>query len=74
MPEVQERLFQSKSLGGALLDGPTNRTAFETYVERVLVPELRPGDIVIMDNLSSHKGPRVRELIEMAGASLRYLW
>jgi transposase len=56
-----------------VLDGPINRTAFETYVERVLVPELKPGDIVIMDNLSSHKGPRVRELIEAAGASLRYL-
>ena len=50
-----------------------NRPAFETYVARVLVPELRPGDLVIMDNLSSHKGPRVRELIEAAGASLRYL-
>ena len=56
-----------------VLDGPINRCAFETYVEKVLVPELRPGDIVIMDNLSSHKGPRVRELIEAAGASLRYL-
>jgi transposase len=56
-----------------VLDGPINRTAFETYVERVLVPELKHGDIVIMDNLSSHKGPRVRELIETAGASLRYL-
>jgi transposase len=56
-----------------VLDGPINRNAFETYVERVLVPELKPGDIVIMDNLSSHKGPRVRELIETAGASLRYL-
>ncbi len=42
-----------------VLDGPINRTAFETYVDKVLVPELRPGDIVIMDNLSSHKGPRV---------------
>jgi transposase len=56
-----------------VLDGPINRTAFETYVERVLVPELKHGDIIIMDNLSSHKGPRVRELIETAGASLRYL-
>ena len=52
-----------------VLDGPINRDAFETYVEQVLVPELRPGDIVIMDNLSSHKGPRVRELIEAAGAT-----
>ncbi|TDR85296.1 transposase [Enterovirga rhinocerotis] len=56
-----------------VLDGPINRDAFETYVARVLVPDLRPGDIVIMDNLSSHKGPRVRERIEAAGASLRYL-
>jgi transposase len=50
-----------------VLDGPINRDAFETYVAKVLTPELRPGDIVIMDNLSSHKGPRVRELIEAAG-------
>lgn len=56
-----------------VLDKPINRIAFETYVEKVLVPSLRPGDIVIMDNLSSHKGPRVRELIQAAGASLRYL-
>ena len=56
-----------------VLDGAINRDAFETYVAKVLVPELRTGDIVVMDNLSSHKGPRVRELIEAAGASLRYL-
>jgi len=56
-----------------VLDGPINREAFETYVARVLVPELRPGDIVVMDNLSSHKGPRVRQLIEAAGARLLYL-
>jgi len=56
-----------------VLDGPINRDAFETYIERVLVPSLRPSDIVIMDNLSSHKGRRVRDLIEAAGASLLYL-
>jgi transposase len=56
-----------------VLDGPINREAFETYVEKVLVPELRTGDIVIMDNLSSHKGPCVREMIAAAGAELRYL-
>jgi transposase len=56
-----------------VLDGAINRAAFETYVERVLVPELRPGDIVIMDNLSSHKGPRTRALIEAAGARLLFL-
>ena len=56
-----------------VLDGPVNRCSFETYTACVLVPGLRPGDVVVMDNLSSHKGPRVRELIEAAGASLRYL-
>ena len=56
-----------------VLDGPINRNAFEAYVEKVLVPELRPGDIVIMDNLSSHKGPRIRQMIEAAGGSLLYL-
>lgn len=56
-----------------VLDGPINRDAFETYVAKVLVPELRSGDVVVMDNLSSHKGPKVREMIEAAGAELRYL-
>lgn len=56
-----------------VLSGPINRIAFETYVARVLIPDLRPGDIVIMDNLSSHKGPRVREMIEAAGAALLFL-
>ena len=56
-----------------LLDGPINRDAFQAYVEQVLVPELRPGDIVIMDNLSRHKGLAVRHAIEAAGASLLVL-
>jgi transposase len=56
-----------------VLDGPIDRTAFETYVAKVLVPELAKGDIVVMDNLSSHKGPRVKEMIEAAGARLLYL-
>jgi transposase len=56
-----------------VLDGPINRDAFEAYVAQVLVPDIRPGDIVVMDNLSSHKGPRVRELIEAVGARLLYL-
>jgi transposase len=56
-----------------VLDGPINRDAFQAYVDQVLVPELKPGDIVIMDNLSSHKGARVREAIETAGATLLYL-
>ena len=56
-----------------VLGGPINRAAFETYVERVLVPELRPGDTVVMDNLSSHKGPNVRRLIEAVGGQLLFL-
>lgn len=56
-----------------VLSGPINRDAFETYVEKVLLPELRPGDVVVMDNLSSHKGPAVRAMIEAAGAELRFL-
>jgi transposase len=56
-----------------VLSGPINREAFEAYLERVLVPELRPGDVVAMDTLSSHKGPKVRALIEAAGARLLFL-
>jgi len=56
-----------------VLDGPINREAFEAYVEQILVPELRPGDIVIMDNLGSHKGPRVRQAIEATGCTLLFL-
>jgi transposase len=66
-------LRRSGMVAPFVIDGPINRHAFETYVERVLAPELRVGDVVIMDNLSSHKGPRTRELIEAVGASLLYL-
>jgi transposase len=56
-----------------VLDGPINGDWFEAYVAQVLIPELRPGDVVIMDNLSSHKRVAIRERIEAAGASLRFL-
>ena len=56
-----------------VVDGAVNGEVFEAFVEQVLVPELRPGDIVIMDNLSSHKRARVRDLIEAARAHLEYL-
>ena len=55
------------------LDGPVNRDSFESFVEQILCPTLKAGQIVIMDNLSSHKGERVKELIESAGAKLLYL-
>lgn len=53
--------------------GSTTREVFETYVEKVLAPTLSPGQIVVMDNLSSHKGGRVRQLIERCGCGLLYL-
>ena len=56
-----------------VLDGPMDAAAFRAYVERVLVPTLRPGDIVVMDNLPAHKPPGVRAAIEAAGAALLYL-
>jgi transposase len=55
------------------LDGPVNAQSFEAFVDQVLLPELKAGEIVVMDNLSSHKGSRVRERIESAGAILLYL-
>ena len=56
-----------------LLDGPINGEGFKTYVEKVLVPTLRPGDLVIMDNLGSHKGKAVRRAIRSASAKLFFL-
>lgn len=56
-----------------VLDGPMNAATFLAYVESVLVPALRPGDIVVMDNLPAHKPQGVRRAIEAAGASLFYL-
>ncbi len=56
-----------------LLDGPINGERFRVYVERVLVPSLRPGDIVILDNLGSHRGKAVRHAIRSAGAKLFFL-
>jgi transposase len=56
-----------------VVDGAVNGDVFEAFVEQVLVGELRSGDVVIMDNLSSHKRQRVREMIEQAGARLVFL-
>jgi len=56
-----------------VLDGPINGEAFVAYVEQVLVPTLTPGDVVVMDNLGSHKSTRVRQLIRAAGARLLFL-
>ena len=56
-----------------VLDGPINGEWFLAYVEQVLVPTLSPGDVVVMDNLGSHKGKAVRRAIRRAGAHLIFL-
>lgn len=53
--------------------GSRNKKIFEVYVEQILVPKLWPGAIVLMDNLSNHKGQRSEELINSAGAKLIFL-
>jgi transposase len=57
----------------AVFDGPIDSATFRAYVEQVLVPNLRRGDVVVLDNLAAHKQPEVRTAIEQAGAHLRFL-
>jgi transposase len=57
----------------AVFDGPIDTASFRAYVEQVLAPTLRPGDVVVLDNLAVHKQPEVRAAIEAAGAQLRFL-
>lgn len=57
----------------AVFDGPIDAITFRAYVEQVLVPTLRPGDVVVLDNLAAHKQPEVRGAIERVGALLRFL-
>lgn len=56
-----------------VIDGPINGESFLAYIEQVLVPALKPGDIVVIDNLGSHKGKAVRRAIRAAGAKLFFL-
>ena len=58
---------------GMMVEGSVNRAVFEAYVTKVLLPTLRPGDIVLMDNLSCHKTLSVRQAIESVGAHLLFL-
>ena len=63
----------SASNAPCVIDGPINGRIFLAYVEQVLVPTLRPGDVVIMDNLGSHKRQAIRRAIRAAGAKLFFL-
>ena len=66
--------LSTTGMGAAMvLDGAINREAFDAYVEQNLLPTLRPGQIVILDNLAVHKSPRARRLIEEAGCELCFL-
>jgi transposase len=66
--------MSAEGVGPSLaVEGTTTRPVFETYVEKVLLPSLQRGQIVVMDNLTAHKGDRIRELIESAGCELLYL-
>ena len=56
-----------------VLDGPINGESFRTYVDQILVPTLKPGDVVILDNLGSHKGKAARRAIRAIGARLLFL-
>ena len=66
-------LRHNKMTAPMVIDGAMNGEIFLAYVEQCLVPILRRNDIVAMDNLKAHKAPRIREAIEKAGATLRYL-
>jgi transposase len=59
--------------GPAVFDGPIDNVSFLAYVEQVLGPALRPGDVVVLDNLAVHKQPEVRTAIEAVGAHIRFL-
>jgi transposase len=56
-----------------VVDGATDKEVFQAYVQHILLPTLKVGDIVVMDNLSSHKNNQVKTMIESAGAQLRFL-
>ena len=70
-------LIASMSVGGMgqclAVEGTTTKVLFEAYIDRVLAPSLRIGQVIVMDNLSVHKGEKVRELIEARGCDLIYL-
>jgi len=66
--------MSAEGMGRCLaVEGATTRGVFETYLEHLLAPSLRRGQVVVMDNLSAHKGGRVREIIEGRGCELLYL-
>jgi transposase len=70
---VVAALRATEVTASAVFDGPIDKATFLAYVEQVLVPTLRRGDVVVLDILAAHKQPEVRVAIEQAGALLRFL-
>lgn len=70
MNTLVSALRQDGVVAALVFEGATDTAAFETYVEQVLVPALRPGDIVVWDNLAAHKGAAVRRAVAQAGAEV----
>ena len=70
---VVAALRPTELAAAAVFDGPIDSATFLAYVEQVLVPTLRRGDVVVLDNLAAHKQPEVRTAIEQAGAHVRFL-
>ena len=66
-------LRQGEIVAPCVFDGPINASSFSAWVEQSLVPTLKPGDVVVLDNLSSHKAPSARKAIRAAGAHLLFL-
>lgn len=66
-------MSRKTALAPMVLDGPMDSIAFESYVKQMLLPEIPKGAIVVMDNLSAHKSPRIAQLLQEAGCELRYL-
>jgi transposase len=70
-------LLASMALSGmgacVAVEGPTTKAVFEAYVEQVLAPSLTPGQVIVLDNLTAHKGERVRKLVETRGCRLLFL-
>lgn len=72
-PDIPRCIAQQPTDSTCVFDGPINGECFRAYVEQQLIPVLKPGDIVIMDNLGSHKSADIRRAIKAAGARLWFL-
>lgn len=68
-----QAIDHQQMVASLVVEGASNTQVFEFFVDRLLGPQLRPGDIVVLDNLSSHKSQRAAALVQAAGAQLRFL-